>query len=360
MGTRHRFGGRALPHEKDMKATRLGQKIGYARVSTDEQNLDLQIQALKSAGCDVIYTDSGISGSVRKRPGLTKALKSLRKGDKLVVWRLDRLGRSLVNLVQLLEELGKREIRFCSMCEHIDTSSSGGRLVFHMMAALAEFERSLISERTRAGMAAARARGQHVGRFPSMNTEQCLEAQALLDQGIPPTCVAKRFKVTPRTLIRLVQRVTKTSDAAPSSCADPANGDIENVAPRRAEDDTAVTPDPPPTETSTRRRKKPAPIEQDVVSTCASGTAPQRQLEAPIHEHYRTGSTHIWHPHIHPETLPCSSWPEDLNWEPDPLQPLAHTQHRVSRPIASAPDTSSCRTSNAPSTSRQRTSSNCC
>lgn len=186
--------------------------IGYARVSTDEQNLDLQIQALKRVGCDAIYTDSGISGSTQRRPGLDKTLKKLRKGDKLVVWRLDRLGRSLVNLVQLLEKLGSREIRFHSICEHIDTSSSGGRLVFHMMAALAEFERSLISERTRAGMAAARARGQHMGRFPSMNATQCLEAKALLDEGLSPKHVAQRYKVTTRTLLRLVNRVSSQDD----------------------------------------------------------------------------------------------------------------------------------------------------
>ena len=193
-----------------MESTVIGRKIGYARVSTDEQNLDLQIQALKCAGCELIYTDSGISGSVRARPGLDKALRRLSAGDMLVVWRLDRLGRSLVHLVHLLEYLGNRHIRFKSICEYIDTSSSGGRLVFHMMAALAEFERSLISERTRAGMAAARARGKHLGRQPSLNVEQCREAKLLLNQGVNIRNVADQFKVTPRTLIRLVQRFHET------------------------------------------------------------------------------------------------------------------------------------------------------
>lgn len=179
-------------------------------MSTDEQNLDLQIQALKCAGCELIYTDSGISGSVRARPGLDKALRRLSAGDMLVVWRLDRLGRSLVHLVHLLENLGNRHIRFKSICEYIDTSSSGGRLVFHMMAALAEFERSLISERTRAGMAAARARGKHLGRQPSLNVDQCREAKLLLNQGVNIRNVADQFKVTPRTLIRLVQRFHET------------------------------------------------------------------------------------------------------------------------------------------------------
>ncbi|PMX13643.1 MULTISPECIES: recombinase family protein [unclassified Pseudomonas] len=193
-----------------MESTVIGRKIGYARVSTDEQNLDLQIQALKCAGCELIYTDSGISGSVRARPGLDKALRRLSAGDMLVVWRLDRLGRSLVHLVHLLENLGNRHIRFKSICEYIDTSSSGGRLVFHMMAALAEFERSLISERTRAGMAAARARGKHLGRQPSLNVDQCREAKLLLNQGVNIRNVADQFKVTPRTLIRLVQRFHET------------------------------------------------------------------------------------------------------------------------------------------------------
>lgn len=182
-------------------------KIGYARVSTEEQNLDLQIQALERVRCDRIYSDSGISGQAHARPGLERALAELGQGDKLVVWRLDRLGRSLVQLVHLLEQLGARGIRFRSLCEHIDTSSSGGRLVFHMMAALAEFERSLISERTRAGMAAARARGKHVGRLPSLSREQCLEARRYLLAGRTPVEVAGHFEVTPRTLLRLVGRL---------------------------------------------------------------------------------------------------------------------------------------------------------
>lgn len=185
----------------------MSKKIGYARVSTEEQNLDLQIQALQMAGCDRIFTDSGISGGAQSRPGLERALRALREGDKLLVWRLDRLGRSLVHLVQLLDRLGTSGIRFSSLCEHIDTSSSGGRLVFHMMAALAEFERSLISERTRAGMAAARARGKHVGRQPSLNREQCREARWLLEAGRTPTEVAEHYGVTPRTLLRLVKRM---------------------------------------------------------------------------------------------------------------------------------------------------------
>jgi DNA invertase Pin-like site-specific DNA recombinase len=117
-------------------------QIGYARVSTEEQSLALQIDALEKAGCENIFTDQGISGCLAVRPGLTKTLKALKTGDKLVVWRLDRLGRSLINLIKLLDQLGRRNIKFQSISENIDTNSSGGRLIFHMMAALAEFERT--------------------------------------------------------------------------------------------------------------------------------------------------------------------------------------------------------------------------
>ena len=141
-----------------------GAIIGYARVSTDDQNLSLQTRALDAAGCTRIFTDKGISGARGSRPGLNAALLALEKGDTLVVWRLDRLGRSLIHLVRLLDELGKKGIHFHSLTENLDTNSAGGRLIFHIMAALAEYERSLISERTKAGMQAAKARGVHVGR----------------------------------------------------------------------------------------------------------------------------------------------------------------------------------------------------
>lgn len=137
--------------------------LGYARVSTDEQKLDLQLHALREAGCNRLFVDKGISGGESDRPGLTKALTSLRPGDTLVVWRLDRLGRSLINLIQLIETLGRHGINFRSLNENIDATSSGGRLIFHMMAALCEFERTLISERTKAGMDAARRRGRRKG-----------------------------------------------------------------------------------------------------------------------------------------------------------------------------------------------------
>ncbi|KAB0566155.1 recombinase family protein [Brucella pituitosa] len=184
-------------------------KIGYARVSTDDQNLDLQLIALKKAGCDHIFTDYGISGQGFDRPGLSKATSVLTPGDTLVVWRLDRLGRSLPKLIQLVEDIGNRNAQFSSLTENIDTSSSGGRLIFHIMGALAEFERTLISERTRAGMDAARLRGIHVGRRPSLGPSDVIAAQHALATGEHAETVAQRFSVTSRTLRRHLKNMSK-------------------------------------------------------------------------------------------------------------------------------------------------------
>src|SRR6266508_2032977 len=144
-------------------------QIGYARVSTGEQTLDLQRDALTAAGCDRICTDTA-SGARAERPGLTEALDHLRAGDTLVVWRLDRLGRSLRHLIETITALEQRGIGFKSLTESIDTTSSGGKLIFHIFGALAEFERELIRERTRAGLAAARARGRLGGRPKKLAT----------------------------------------------------------------------------------------------------------------------------------------------------------------------------------------------
>lgn len=137
--------------------------IGYARVSTDDQNLDLQRDALEKAGCEKIYTDQR-SGASTERLGLTGVLETARRDDTLVVWRLDRLGRSLKQLIHLVEKLDQQGIGLRSLQENIDTTTSGGRLVFHLFGALAEFERNLIRERTQAGLSAARARGRQGGR----------------------------------------------------------------------------------------------------------------------------------------------------------------------------------------------------
>src|SRR5205809_5486122 len=138
-------------------------QIGYARISTGEQMLHLQEDALTKAGCDRVFTDTA-SGATAERPGLAKALEQLRAGDTLVVWRLDRLGRSLRHLIDTLTDLDQRGIGFRSLTENIDTTTPGGKLIFHIFGALAEFERDLIRERTQAGLLAARARGRNGGR----------------------------------------------------------------------------------------------------------------------------------------------------------------------------------------------------
>jgi len=176
-------------------------KIGYARVSTEDQSLDLQIAALERAGCQRMFHDHGISGACFARPGLESALEAAEPGDTVVVWRLDRLGRSLRELVELVDGLGRRGVEFASLNECIDTTSCGGVLMFHVMAALAQFERSLISERTRAGMAAARKRGKRLGRHPALSPEQCNQARSLLEVERIEV-VAAKLNVHPVTLRR--------------------------------------------------------------------------------------------------------------------------------------------------------------
>ncbi|MGQ7848698.1 recombinase family protein [Granulosicoccus sp. 3-233] len=158
-------------------------KIGYARVSTREQNLDLQLDALKAAGCDEIFTDQGVSGAAIERDGLSQALGSVEEGDTLIVWKLDRLGRSLGFLADLIAEYGREGRGFVALQDGIDTTTTGGKLVFHIMAALAEFERDLISERTTAGMVAARRRGKHIGRPTSLSREQISHAKRQIASG---------------------------------------------------------------------------------------------------------------------------------------------------------------------------------
>ncbi len=144
-------------------------KIGYARVSTQEQNEALQLDALRGAGCEKLFSDT-ISGAKFERKGLDEALAFLRPGDTLVVWKLDRAGRSLKHLIEMLNTLQGRNIEFVSLTEQIDTTTPGGKLIFHLMGALAEFERDLIRERTKAGITAARARGRVGGRPKKLKT----------------------------------------------------------------------------------------------------------------------------------------------------------------------------------------------
>jgi DNA invertase Pin-like site-specific DNA recombinase len=139
-------------------------KIGYVRVSDKDQSENLQIDALKAAGCEVIFGDHGVSGAITKRCGLDEMLDSLEAGDTLVVWKLDRLGRSTIHLLQLLSDLRDRGVDFQAITQGIDTTTAVGRMLYGQLAVFAEYERSLISERTKAGMAAAKARGVHVGR----------------------------------------------------------------------------------------------------------------------------------------------------------------------------------------------------
>ena len=178
-------------------------QFGYARVSTGEQTLDLQLDALKAAGCGRVFRDTA-SGAKTDRPGLTEALDHLRDGDTLVVWRLDRLGRSLRHLIDTLTDLDRRGIGFRSLTEAIDTTTPGGKLIFHIFGALAEFERDLIKERTHAGLAAARARGRKGGRPKAFLTSaQLAMARTLFadtQRSIPDIC--KTLGVSRSTLYR--------------------------------------------------------------------------------------------------------------------------------------------------------------
>lgn len=166
-------------------------KIGYARVSTDDQNLDLQIDALEKYGCDRIFQDRGVSGSKKERPGLSEAMSHLRAGDTLVVWKMDRFGRSLSHLIRSVEELKERGVEFASIVDAFDTSTAGGRFFFHIMAAVAEFERDIIRERTKAGLESARARGKSGGRPKSLNDAQirrCKELSKNKDLTVAEIC----------------------------------------------------------------------------------------------------------------------------------------------------------------------------
>lgn len=191
--------------------------IGYARVSTHEQNLDLQVDALKRAGCDLIYTEQASGKSAKKsdRPELDHCLRALRPGDSLVVWRLDRLGRDLHDLITIIHKLEGRGVGFRSLTEAIDATGPTGRLILHIFAALSEFERALIRERTLAGLAAARSRGRCGGRPRSLSDTDVRAAVALLAQpGIPVNDICKRFKVSRSTLYGYANALKQTSPPA--------------------------------------------------------------------------------------------------------------------------------------------------
>src|SRR5262245_36379859 len=176
-------------------------KIGYCRVSTDDQNPDLQLAALKRAGCKRIFTDKASCAHI-KRPELAKCLHALNAGDTLIVWKLDRLGRSLHDLIGLLDDLKTRGVAFRSVTESIDTATPTGRAMWQMGGILTELERSLIQERTKVGRAAAQARGVKMGRKPLLSTQQVAHAHKLREQGESPDDIARLLKVSRRTLYR--------------------------------------------------------------------------------------------------------------------------------------------------------------
>jgi DNA invertase Pin-like site-specific DNA recombinase len=177
--------------------------IGYARVSTQDQNLSLQIEALTKAGCQQIFDDK-IGGSRAERPGLAKVMESLREGDTLVVWKLDRLGRSVKNLVDLVTHLHVQGVQFKSLTDSIDTGTSSGRFFFHVMASLAQMERELTVERTRAGLEVARRLGRKGGRKRQMTDSKIESAKKLLANGVPPRDVARNLSVSVPTLYRWI------------------------------------------------------------------------------------------------------------------------------------------------------------
>ena len=177
--------------------------IGYARVSTQDQNLALQYDALMHAGCQKVFEDK-ISGTKTERPGLSLCLEMLREGDTLVVWKLDRLGRSVKQLVNLVGELQEQGIHFKSLTDSIDTSTPSGRFFFHVMASLAQMERELVVERTRAGLEVARALGRTGGRKRSMTDSKIASAKRLLASGVPPRDVAKDLGASLATLYRWI------------------------------------------------------------------------------------------------------------------------------------------------------------
>lgn len=208
--------------------------IGYQRVSTADQSHDLQYDALTAAGCEKIFTDT-ISGATRDRPALSKALEIIRKGDVLVVWKLDRLGRSLRHLLELFGDLHDRGVTFRSLTQGIDTTGPVGRFVFQLLGAVAELERELTRERAMAGLAAARARGRKPGRKNRLSAEQALQVAALLRSNATSIRrVAKVFGVGRMTVVRAAERVERDRLHEKSLAAPP---DSRPHPPRRGESD---------------------------------------------------------------------------------------------------------------------------
>jgi DNA invertase Pin-like site-specific DNA recombinase len=180
-------------------------RIGYARVSTCDQSTALQLDALREAGCTHVFEDK-ITGISRKRPGLEQALRLIGQGDELVVWKLDRLGRSLRHLTDISEQLHAKGANFVSLADGIHTGTHVGDFFFHILGAIAEFERTLIIERTRAGLIAARRRGRSLGRKPKLSPADIASARAMMAGGMKAAAVAERLDVGRATLFRAIQR----------------------------------------------------------------------------------------------------------------------------------------------------------
>ncbi|MEM0929604.1 MAG: recombinase family protein [Pseudomonadota bacterium] len=177
-------------------------RIAYARVSTTEQTLDLQLRALEQAGYDRLYTDEGISGTCLERPGYRAALVALEPGDSLIVWRMDRLARSMRDLTDTVWSLHHRGIGFCSLCETFDLGTAVGQLTLNMLCAIADFERALIVERTKAGIEAAKAKGSVLGRPPALSPAMLAEAHYLISDGLSVPSTAKHLGIGRSTLYR--------------------------------------------------------------------------------------------------------------------------------------------------------------
>ncbi len=185
-----------------------GRKIGYVRVSDADQSEALQVDALKEAGCDTIYGDLGVSGAIKDRCSLETLLGELGSGDTLVVWKLDRLSRSVLHLLQLLEDLRENGVDFIALTQRIDTTTSIGRLLYGQLAVFAEFEREQIRERTKAGMEAARARGVHIGRPRAIPPEVVPILKERLHSGMASVDeLAEELELSPQTIIRAVNKV---------------------------------------------------------------------------------------------------------------------------------------------------------
>lgn len=198
-----------LKKENTKKSHNIGKKIGYVRVSDTDQSENLQIDALMLAGCDVIYGDHGVSGSIKKRKGLDELFASLNEGDTLVVWKLDRLGRSTIHLLQLLDGLRKRNVDFQAITQGIDTTTSIGRMLYGQLAVFAEFEREQIRERTKAGMAAAKARGVHIGRPRKLTDKQITSARKKIWGGADTSArLALKYRVAEVTLARALRETS--------------------------------------------------------------------------------------------------------------------------------------------------------